>query len=223
MLTMTEPGVWPCVKAGRIGFGERADGVFTSNADNAVLWYLANGTNGHPIYEYENIPRVDHAIASTMGPDVPRHEQRALLDRAVRRFDEARAYFAEEGLLTDEIQSLARTASRAVVLGDYEASGRIYEQALARAVSRGDKLWEAIEEDPQLQIVVDVENTGPPVRCCSRTIARELDRRDDVGQDRNREQVQRELRAMVLSRPVRRLPELCCKRVLLRLELADRG
>jgi hypothetical protein len=43
-----------------------ADGVFTSNADNAVLWYLANGTNGHPIYEYENIPRIDHAISSTM-------------------------------------------------------------------------------------------------------------------------------------------------------------
>lgn len=42
------------------------DGVMTSNADNAVLWYLANGTNGHPIYEYENIPRIDHAISSTM-------------------------------------------------------------------------------------------------------------------------------------------------------------
>jgi hypothetical protein len=43
-----------------------ADGVFTGNAHNAVLWYLANGTNGHPIYEYENIPRIDHAISSTM-------------------------------------------------------------------------------------------------------------------------------------------------------------
>jgi hypothetical protein len=43
-----------------------SDGVFTSNADNAVLWYLADGTNGHPIYEYENIPRIDHAIAATM-------------------------------------------------------------------------------------------------------------------------------------------------------------
>ena len=43
-----------------------SDGVFTSNADNAVLWYLADGTNGHPIYEYESIPRIDHAISSTM-------------------------------------------------------------------------------------------------------------------------------------------------------------
>lgn len=43
-----------------------ADGVFTSNAHSAVLWYLANGTNGHPIYEYENIPRIDHAISTTM-------------------------------------------------------------------------------------------------------------------------------------------------------------
>lgn len=43
-----------------------SDGVFTSNADNAVLWYLADGTNGHPIYEYENTPRIDHAISSTM-------------------------------------------------------------------------------------------------------------------------------------------------------------
>jgi Starch-binding associating with outer membrane len=43
-----------------------SDGVFTGNADNAVLWYLANGTNGHPVFEYENIPRIDHAISSTM-------------------------------------------------------------------------------------------------------------------------------------------------------------
>jgi hypothetical protein len=43
-----------------------ADGVFTSNDDNAVLWYLADGTNGHPIYEYEATPRIDHAISSTM-------------------------------------------------------------------------------------------------------------------------------------------------------------
>lgn len=43
-----------------------AAGVFTSNADNAVVWYLADGTSGHPIYEYENIPRIDHAISSTM-------------------------------------------------------------------------------------------------------------------------------------------------------------
>jgi hypothetical protein len=43
-----------------------AAGVFTSNADNAVLWYISDGTNGHPIYEYESIPRIDHAIASTM-------------------------------------------------------------------------------------------------------------------------------------------------------------
>lgn len=42
------------------------DGVFIGNADNAVLWYLANGTNGHPIYEYESIPRIDHAISSTL-------------------------------------------------------------------------------------------------------------------------------------------------------------
>ncbi|HEX2206358.1 MAG TPA: SusD/RagB family nutrient-binding outer membrane lipoprotein [Longimicrobium sp.] len=43
-----------------------ADGVFTSNADNAVLWYLANGTNEHPIYAYESIPRIDHAISKTL-------------------------------------------------------------------------------------------------------------------------------------------------------------
>jgi hypothetical protein len=43
-----------------------SDGVFTSNADNAVLWYLANGTNEHPIYAYESIPRVDHHISKTL-------------------------------------------------------------------------------------------------------------------------------------------------------------
>ena len=43
-----------------------SDGVFTGNADNAVLWYVANGTNVHPIYAYENIPRIDHHVSKTM-------------------------------------------------------------------------------------------------------------------------------------------------------------
>ena len=42
-----------------------AAGVFTGNADNAVLRYLANGSNAHPIYSYE-LDRIDHAPSSTL-------------------------------------------------------------------------------------------------------------------------------------------------------------
>jgi tetratricopeptide (TPR) repeat protein len=83
-------------------------------------------------------------IASSMGPDVPRSDQRELLDRAVRRFERAREFFAREGLQTDEIVAMNRVAMRAVVLGDYDECGRIYEQSLARASARGDKFYEAM-------------------------------------------------------------------------------
>jgi CHAT domain-containing protein len=83
-------------------------------------------------------------IAAGMGPEVPRSEQRELLDRAVARLEDARKYFAKQGLLTDEIVSLNRTSIRPVMLGDYDASARIYEQSLARATARGDKFHEAM-------------------------------------------------------------------------------
>jgi CHAT domain-containing protein/tetratricopeptide (TPR) repeat protein len=82
-------------------------------------------------------------LASTMAPEAPRSERHELLDRAVARLDEAREYFAEQGLLTDEIVALNRTATRPLILGDYDACARIHQQSLARAAARGDKFYEA--------------------------------------------------------------------------------
>jgi hypothetical protein len=40
-------------------------GGFQSNADNAVLWYVDNGLNRHPIHVYE-LGRNDHSVSATM-------------------------------------------------------------------------------------------------------------------------------------------------------------
>jgi hypothetical protein len=40
-------------------------GGFQSNADNAILWYVDNGLNRHPIHVYE-LGRNDHSVSGTM-------------------------------------------------------------------------------------------------------------------------------------------------------------
>ena len=85
----------------------------------------------------------EFAMAASMGPDVPRTEQRALLDRAVARFEKSREYFADHQMHTDEIAALNRTAVRPQLLGDYDACARIYQQALKLALARNDKFFEA--------------------------------------------------------------------------------
>ena len=85
----------------------------------------------------------EFAQANTFGPEVPRSEQREWLDRAVRRLEKARAYFASHDLKTDEITALNRTAVRPQLLGDYETCTKIYEEALAMALARHDKFFEA--------------------------------------------------------------------------------
>ncbi len=85
----------------------------------------------------------EFAMASTMGPEIPRSEQRELLDRAVMRLKTARKYFAEHGLKTDEIDTVNRQAVRPQLLGDYDACAKIYEEALAMAMERHDRFFEA--------------------------------------------------------------------------------
>jgi CHAT domain-containing protein/tetratricopeptide (TPR) repeat protein len=85
----------------------------------------------------------EFALANTLGPEVPRSEQRALLDRAVGRLEKAREYFAARQLYTDEINALNRTAVRPQMLGDYDACAKIYQQALNMALARHDKFFEA--------------------------------------------------------------------------------
>lgn len=85
----------------------------------------------------------EFAQANTLGPEVPRSEQRQWLDRAVGRLEKARAYFASQQLHSDEITALNRTALRPQFLGDYDACKKIYEEALAMALARHDKFFEA--------------------------------------------------------------------------------
>lgn len=55
--------------AGSVAAGEFADayaaGGFTSNADNAILWYVDNGVDRHPVHSYM-LGRDDHSVSGTM-------------------------------------------------------------------------------------------------------------------------------------------------------------
>jgi CHAT domain-containing protein/tetratricopeptide (TPR) repeat protein len=85
----------------------------------------------------------EFSIAATMNPEVPRSEQRALLDRAAGRFEKARHFFADRQMYTDEIEALNRLAIRPQILGDYEACAKIYQEALGKALARRDRYFEA--------------------------------------------------------------------------------
>jgi tetratricopeptide (TPR) repeat protein len=84
----------------------------------------------------------DFNIASGMGPDVPRAEQRTLIDAAVRRVQLAQGYFEATELHTDAIAALYATCIREQVLGTYERAEPVYREIRARARARGDKLFE---------------------------------------------------------------------------------
>jgi CHAT domain-containing protein/tetratricopeptide (TPR) repeat protein len=84
----------------------------------------------------------DFNIAAGMGPDVPRGEQRTLMDAAVRRVQLAQAYFEANELHTDAIAALYATCTRDQVLGTYERAEPVYREVRARARARGDKLFE---------------------------------------------------------------------------------
>jgi CHAT domain-containing protein len=85
----------------------------------------------------------EFSLAAGLGPEATRTEQRKMLDRAVARFEKAREYFATEQLHTDEINALNRQAIRPQMLGDYDASSKIYQQVLSMALARHDKFFEA--------------------------------------------------------------------------------
>ncbi|HEY6126218.1 MAG TPA: CHAT domain-containing protein [Steroidobacteraceae bacterium] len=86
--------------------------------------------------------RNEFSIAAAMGADVPRGEQRALLDAAVRRTQQAQAYFETNDLHTDAIAALYVSCIREQVLGEYERAAPVYRAIRARARERGDKLFE---------------------------------------------------------------------------------
>jgi CHAT domain-containing protein/tetratricopeptide (TPR) repeat protein len=86
----------------------------------------------------------EYHIASGLGPEVPRSQQLELLNRAQTRLDKARQHFAAHGLETDEIVAMNRKSIGTVILGDHDASERIYTESLRRAAARGDKFHEAM-------------------------------------------------------------------------------
>ena len=73
-------------------------------------------------------------MASRMGPDVPRAEQRALLDTAVARMQRAQAYFEANELHTrrDRARSM-RAASASRCSATYERAAPVYRPIRARA------------------------------------------------------------------------------------------
>ncbi len=103
----------------------------------------------------------EYNIASGMGPEVPRAEYLDLLGRAEARLEEARKYFASQGMQTDEIVSFNRKSIGAAMLGDYVECGRIYEEALKRAAARGDKFYEAMYSSNLGSVAA---RTGQPVK-----------------------------------------------------------
>ncbi|HEU4778593.1 MAG TPA: CHAT domain-containing tetratricopeptide repeat protein [Steroidobacteraceae bacterium] len=84
----------------------------------------------------------EFSIASEMGPDVPRSEQRGMLDAAVLRVQRAQAYFEAQDLHTDAMAALYASCIREQVLGEYERAAPVYRAIRARAQARGDKLFE---------------------------------------------------------------------------------
>lgn len=83
----------------------------------------------------------DFNIASGMGPDVPRSEQRALLDAAVLRLQTSQLFFEANEMHTDAIGALYASCNRDQVLGEYERAAPVYRAIRARAGARGDKLF----------------------------------------------------------------------------------
>jgi CHAT domain-containing protein len=82
-------------------------------------------------------------IASGMGPEIPRSEQRALLDNAVARVKRAHDYFEAQELETDALNALMVGCIRELILGDFAPTMPVYELIRTRARARGDKFFEA--------------------------------------------------------------------------------
>ena len=84
----------------------------------------------------------EFGLASTMGPDISRDDQRAMLDTAVFRILHAQVYFEANEMHTDAIAALYASCGREQVLGDYERAAPVYRAVLAWAQERDDKLFE---------------------------------------------------------------------------------
>ncbi len=81
-------------------------------------------------------------IAATMSAEVPRAEQRALLDTAVTRVKHSQAFFDANEMHSDAMNAMNVICIREFLLGEYEPTVPVYHAIRARAKARGDKLFE---------------------------------------------------------------------------------
>lgn len=81
-------------------------------------------------------------IAVSMDAEVPRAEQRALLDTAVARVKRAQRYFDENEMHSDAMNAMNVACMREVVLVEDESCAPVYGAMRARAKLLGDKLSE---------------------------------------------------------------------------------
>ena len=82
-------------------------------------------------------------IASRMSPDVPRAEQRALLDGAAGRMLAAQKYFEAHDLQSDTFAAVTFACIRESILGRTDLNAGVYERLRVRARARHDKFYEA--------------------------------------------------------------------------------
>jgi len=82
-------------------------------------------------------------IASQMSPDVPRAEQRALLDGAAGRMQAAERYFEAHDLQSDAFQAITFGCIRESMLGRTDLNAAVYDRLRARAHARNDRFYEA--------------------------------------------------------------------------------
>jgi CHAT domain-containing protein/tetratricopeptide (TPR) repeat protein len=85
----------------------------------------------------------EFSIASRMGPEVPRGQQRVVLNTAARRLEMAQEFFESRDMESDALMALGMAGMRAAILGRGDDNDAAYESLRARAYARGDRYFEA--------------------------------------------------------------------------------
>jgi tetratricopeptide (TPR) repeat protein len=102
-------------------------------------------------------------IAATMGAEVPRAEQRAMLDTAVARVKRSQAFFDANEMHSDAMNAMNVICIREIVLGEYEPNVPVYHAIRTRAKARGDKLFEVRATQNLAAIAVKQGNAAQSV------------------------------------------------------------
>ncbi len=83
-------------------------------------------------------------IACRMGNEVPRGQQRAMLNAAARRVTDAHEFFEAHDMESDSLAALGIARMHASILGRGEDNAAAYESMRRRAQARGDRYFEVI-------------------------------------------------------------------------------